>query len=67
MSDYSESIIVDLAVESLQRDLDAIYGIRYMVAADYATPTGVDILDIDGNHLEFFASVSDARKHLVVK
>jgi hypothetical protein len=63
----STSDILDLAVESLQRDLDAIYGIRYMVAADYATPTGVDILDIDGNHLEFFSSVSDARRRLVFK
>jgi len=62
-----KSNILDLAVESLQRDLDAIYGIRYMVAADYATPTGVDILDIDGNHLEFFSSVSDARRRLVFK
>jgi hypothetical protein len=59
--------ILDLAVESLQRDLDSIYGTRYMVAADYATPTGVDILDIDGNHLEFFSSVSDARRRLVFK
>lgn len=63
----STSDILDLAVESLQRDLDSIYGIRYMVAADYATPTGVDILDIDGNHLEFFSSVSDARRRLVFK
>ena len=59
--------ILDLAVESLQRDLDSIYGTRYMVAADYTTPTGVDILDIDGNHLEFFSSVSDARRRLVFK
>ena len=59
--------ILDLAVESLQRDLDSIYGTRYMGAADDATPTGVDILDIDGNHLEFFSSVSDARRRLVFK
>ena len=57
--------IIDLEVESLQRDLDSVYGIRYIVDADYSTPTGVDILDIDGNHLEFFSSVSDARRRLV--
>jgi hypothetical protein len=56
--------LLQFQTEALQLELDSVYGIRYWAQPDMAGD-GVDILDIDGNHLEFFTSVSDARKKLL--
>ena len=64
MDDRMSTIRQMKTIHTLQLDLSLKYGDRYTVYSSVGSADGVDLHDIDGNYLETFDSVADARHKL---